>query len=293
MNRWRILLVLLCVACVPAVSHLAVAQIPNAGFQDWTAGNPNDWFTTNDPGNIVNVTQTTDAHSGGSAVLGEVVNFFSFPYPPTISAGSDGQGFPESTREPAVHGWYKFDPMATDQFLVIVGMSIGDSAIGAGGFLATGAQSVYREFVANIAYGGSANPDTCIIAMFIGNTGGFSNIGSKFWADDLAFGPVSSVDEHGNLLPDEYALLQNYPNPFNPSTLIQYAIPRSGRVDLRVYDILGREIATLLNNEAREEGLHELQFDASSLSSGVYFYQLDVHSEEGNFSATKKLLLMK
>ncbi|MBS4027807.1 MAG: T9SS type A sorting domain-containing protein [Ignavibacteriales bacterium] len=92
----------------------------------------------------------------------------------------------------------------------------------------------------------------------------------------------------------KFALLQNYPNPFNPTTTIKYAVPQSGFVSLVVYDVLGKEVATLLKNEQMEIGEHEIQFDASGLTSGVYFYRLTV-SQDGilRYTATNKLLLMK
>ena len=85
-----------------------------------------------------------------------------------------------------------------------------------------------------------------------------------------------------------YALLQNYPNPFNPTTVIRYNIPKDGFVILKIYDILGREVKTLVN-ENKLQGRFEVSFNASSLASGVYIYQL----RAGNFVSTKKLLLLK
>ena len=85
-----------------------------------------------------------------------------------------------------------------------------------------------------------------------------------------------------------YELYQNYPNPFNPVTTIQFTLQDAGIATLKVFDILGREVTTLLNEE-RTAGIHSIPFDASSLSSGVYFYTL----KSGNYSASKKLLLMK
>jgi hypothetical protein len=93
-------------------------------------------------------------------------------------------------------------------------------------------------------------------------------------------------------------LEQNYPNPFNPITNIRFSIPvETGHLDqsrqvapslLRVYDVLGREVATLVN-EQLQPGTYTVQFDATNLSSGVYYYRL----EAGSFSATRKLVLMK
>lgn len=88
--------------------------------------------------------------------------------------------------------------------------------------------------------------------------------------------------------PKEFALLQNYPNPFNPTTKIKFSVPKNEFVTLKIFDILGNEIAQLVNEE-KPAGEYQVQWDASNFSSGVYFYSL----QAGEFIATKKLLLMK
>jgi len=101
----------------------------------------------------------------------------------------------------------------------------------------------------------------------------------------------------------DYILSQNYPNPFNPTTTIAYEIPQMGFVTLKIYDILGREVATLVNEE-KLAGSYEVQFDSHSvegrnLSSGIYFYQLLVSAlqskdgKAGNYSETKKMILLR
>jgi photosystem II stability/assembly factor-like uncharacterized protein len=85
-----------------------------------------------------------------------------------------------------------------------------------------------------------------------------------------------------------FELMQNYPNPFNPSTLINYKIPESGHVSLKVYDITGMEVATLVN-KIQTQGVYTINFDASTLSNGIYFYKL----EAGRYSAVKKLSFIK
>jgi len=83
-------------------------------------------------------------------------------------------------------------------------------------------------------------------------------------------------------------LYQNYPNPFNPSTKIKFQIPENSFVTLKVYDVLGNEVATLVNQE-KPIGSCNVEFDASSLPSGIYLYQL----QAGNYFETKKMILLK
>ncbi|OGU78914.1 MAG: hypothetical protein A2W11_08690 [Ignavibacteria bacterium RBG_16_35_7] len=90
-------------------------------------------------------------------------------------------------------------------------------------------------------------------------------------------------------IPGTYKLLQNYPNPFNPSTTIRFALREKSNVLLIVYDISGREIATLINNETVSPGVKEINFNASGLSSGIYFYTI----KAGDFRDTKKMILLK
>lgn len=94
----------------------------------------------------------------------------------------------------------------------------------------------------------------------------------------------SSADMPAN----DYQLAQNYPNPFNPVTTIQYDLPKAGMTTLKLYNLLGEEVAVLLN-EYKVAGSYQLQFDASKLESGVYYYKI----KSGDFEASKKLVLVK
>jgi len=89
-------------------------------------------------------------------------------------------------------------------------------------------------------------------------------------------------------IPTEFVLEQNYPNPFNPSTTIRYSVPQLSKVVIKVYDILGNEIAILMDEE-KPIGTYELTWNAGTLPSGVYFYQL----KAGEFISTKKMILLK
>ena len=99
---------------------------------------------------------------------------------------------------------------------------------------------------------------------------------------------TSTSDETNLTLPNEFRLEQNYPNPFNPSTTINYQLPVSGFVSLKVFDVLGKEVDSLVNNY-QNAGNYSVQFDASHLPNGVYFYRLDT----GPYQSAKKLLLLK
>ncbi len=111
---------------------------------------------------------------------------------------------------------------------------------------------------------------------------------SQLWVKETGAG--FEPHQLDGTLPTTFALEQNYPNPFNPSTVIRYALPVDARVSLTVYDITGREIATLVN-EHKQAGSYEVSFDSrsGSMASGVYFYRV----QAGTFSETKKMILLK
>jgi len=100
--------------------------------------------------------------------------------------------------------------------------------------------------------------------------------------------PKKAPEQEIEKLPVNNALSLNYPNPFNPSTTIKYQIKESGFVTLKIYDVLGKEVAELLN-ENKEAGFYNLTFNASNLPSGLYIYRMIVN----NFVSTKKMLLTK
>jgi hypothetical protein len=101
-------------------------------------------------------------------------------------------------------------------------------------------------------------------------------------------GETDDVKGKGSDVPGEFALLQNFPNPFNPKTVINYQLPVNSYVALKVFDLLGREVATLVN-EKKDVGRYSMQWDAGRCASGIYFYAL----QAGEFRETKKMILMK
>ncbi|MBT8378950.1 MAG: T9SS type A sorting domain-containing protein [Ignavibacteria bacterium] len=118
---------------------------------------------------------------------------------------------------------------------------------------------------------------------------GGSGMGSIYASLTVEFIPdiITDVEKSQGIILD-YSLEQNYPNPFNPTTKIKYQIPELSFVTLKVFDVLGNEITTLVNKE-RPGGSYDIEFNATGLPSGIYFYQL----QAGHFVTIKKMVLMK
>jgi hypothetical protein len=156
----------------------------------------------------------------------------------------------------------------------------------------------FTEFVVNFEYTSSDIPDIAIIEFTIESSLGGNQLhqGSKWYLDSLTFGPLSDIGDENEKFPLTFSLYQNYPNPFNPATTIRYNISEPSFVSLKVYDVLGNEIATLIN-EAKSAGNYEVEFDGTELSSGIYLYQLSAGNPEPSsgqgFVETKKMILLK
>jgi hypothetical protein len=131
--------------------------------------------------------------------------------------------------------------------------------------------------------------------------GSFNDFGTQLnptfsWGRDAdlwiaaVFVPVSTSLEKNDFVPQEVALLQNYPNPFNPSTKIRFELPESQKITIRVYDVNGRMITELVNDQMYIAGTHQVTFDGTGLSTGIYIYNL---TTETGYNISKKLSLVK
>lgn len=163
--------------------------------------------------------------------------------------------------------YYKFNPVTYDRSISLYPLAMRNEALRIKEISLN--NSGYTDFV----------PDSRMVKIPSGTGGVFR----------IMFEPVdvTQVAVNDNI-PGEYMLMQNYPNPFNPSTTIAYQIPEDSFVSLKVYDILGKEVADL-KNEFQSSGSYSVVFNAKELSSGVYFYSL----KAGDYSKTNKLLLQK
>lgn len=266
------------------------AQPLNNSFEDWTSGMPDNWFTTGSP----SVTQASVAYNGSSSVKMEVIDLGGFAFIPVMqSLDATANGHPVSEKHGALHGWYQFMPQGNDGIIITVIMQEGQSnPVGGGGLIIPAATSGWTQFTVPIFYfPGSPDPDNTIISIIIADTTGggseIGTVGSMGYIDYLTFTGPSSVEQIGGL-PQDFSLSQNYPNPFNPLTNIEYTIPEASFVQLKVYDILGKEVATLVNEE-QSAGTYRADFTAENLASGLYITKL----QAGSHTKTIKMSLLK
>jgi hypothetical protein len=275
------------VALVLLLPSLAEAQIPNPGFETWSNGVPGSWNVNNIPTFATPITQTSTAHTGSSALKGAVVSFMNIvSYPPEVWTE-----FPVSQRFATFSGWYTYNAVGGDSMYGYVLMMKSGVGIGVSVFGNKTTRASYTQFSTNIDYVTGDVPDSCEIWFAIAGTtanGDTIHVGSNFTIDDLSLsGTATGVEEQASH-PLSYSLGQNFPNPFNPSTIIQYQLANAGPVRLTVYDILGRQVATLVDG-IQTQGTHEVRFDAGGLASGVYLYRIQTLG----FVQQKKMVLQK
>lgn len=130
---------------------------------------------------------------------------------------------------------------------------------------------------------------SCHLVAFVYKVNSPLNMGEIQQGEQWSLmGTISDLKENQTRIPSEFSLGQNYPNPFNPTTTINYSLPANSFVSIRVYNILGKEVA-LLVNETKSAGEHSVNFNAGNLSSGIYFVDMNA----GSFNAKRKITLMK
>lgn len=266
-------------------SSIVLSQIPNAGFENWSNGDPVGWFTYDLLGDAV--TQSSDKHSGSSAAKMQIIDFVGTPIPPILYSGR----FAVSQVHGSLTGYYKFAPQnANVNISVDILMYQGTTPVGGGFWETYQPASSYVQFTVPIDYISTTVPDSAYIQIAVVDTSaGSTGIGSYALIDDLGFGGFVDVKEISNSqLPISYNLRQNYPNPFNPSTKIEYSIPEESFVNLKVYNLIGEEVATLVN-QYQKAGIYRAEFNAEGLNSGVYIAKLTANG----FTRSIKMTLMK
>jgi len=267
-------------------------NIPNGSFEDWViGGGPDLWHTNNQyypPVQCLQIFPDFQAYSEEICAMGVVDSCIelSVLYPPILTSFDISL----NAKPEALHGFYKYFPLGNDLFYVRVKLYTDSVLIGEGSLKSEQVVDDFTKFVVNFEYTSTDIPDIAIIEFTIDSSLVDNQLhqGSKWYLDSLTFGPLSDIGNENEIFPLTFSLYQNYPNPFNPTTNIEFRMADFGFVNLKVYDVLGNEIATLVNEE-KPAGNYEAEFDGSELTSGIYFYQL----RTGSYTATKKSVLIK
>lgn len=277
--------------CTLFITPLLIGQITNPGFESWVTDpdgniNPVGWQTTNDfP--VVSVEPFGPGCQGENAMKVKTLDMglIALPGIAIMEAAYDFDKIPSK-----FGACVKANIEPGDVAYIIVALMRGDSVIALQDSCtfkidSTISQFTYLEFP--IAVQSSLLPDSFLIMVVSGLSN--AKVGTEIIIDEIAFiagNPTEVSEESGN--PRGYLLLENYPNPFNPSTRIKYQVARNAHVSLKVQDLLGREVAVLVDEE-QGAGSYEVDYDASQLTGGVYFCTL----QNGALNGVTKMLLVR
>ncbi|HEY3249916.1 MAG TPA: T9SS type A sorting domain-containing protein [Ignavibacteria bacterium] len=236
---------------------------------------------------------------GGGIVGNKILVGGGFPFTNTLVIGTIGSNA-------GTIGWAAGPPYPSVAKSRIGGVSAGDRFYLIGGNNSVGTTSSDSTFIYTVSANSwsilpsvkptqSHNISNSVCARFFGDTvrifscgGTEGSVTSSTSFHLIGCGPLVGVTNISGTIPDGYVLSQNYPNPFNPTTNIKFSLPKAGNVKLVVFDILGREVTTLVN-EFKTAGNYLVDFNALNLASGVYFYKITAN----DFTETKKMLLIK
>jgi hypothetical protein len=145
---------------------------------------------------------------------------------------------------------------------------------------------MYRPYNALSNFAGSDPEGSWILEIYDEESGNSGQL--RQWELILSFGMLTGIDEPQAVIPTEFKLYQNFPNPFNPVTQIQFDLPRIEKVELKVYNVLGQLVETLIDCQM-SAGRHQYQWQPINKASGIYFYRL----KAGNYRSVKKMILLK
>jgi len=266
-------ILIICLPFLVTAYKSSAQQIPNGDFEDWViGGGPDLWYTNNlywPPIECILVYPDFLAYSGNICAMGVVDSCIELSalYPPILTSFDINL----MTKPEALHGFYKYFPIGDDLFAVSVKLYADSVLVGEGSLKSEQVLVDFTEFVVNFEYTTSDFPDMAVIEFTIDSslTDNQLHQGSKWFIDFLSFGPLSAIRNDQEIFPVTFSLYQNYPNPFNPKTTIKYQIPELSFVTLKVYDVLGNEIVTLLNEE-KPIGNYEIEWNAANLPSASW-----------------------
>jgi len=296
-----------------SLSFIINAQIPNNGFEIWenypdpenpdnVYQKPDQWvgLLPNSPSTYsFSIEKNMDSYPAGTGQYSMIIK-------PDIANGVDGvatsydimsddicgeylpPAFPINYRPTSLFLYYKYLPEDGDSMRVACNFYKNRVIIGGFDYNSPQMVSDWTLLEVPITFNTSDIPDSATIILTT-----FYNAqhnGSRLYVDNLNFDTqITSVKESiGSDQPNSFALLQNYPNPFNSTTTIKYSVYNTSIVTLKLYNVSGKEVATLLNDK-RMPGNYTIELNTTNLPSGVYYYQIF----SGSFKDTKKLILIK
>ena len=264
------------------------SQIPNASFENWTAGNPVGWASYNGfyPGLT---TEVTDFHAGSKAAQLNVIRSFGSNTPGTVFTGSgiSPGGFNISSIPVALHFWYKFHSSSITEVIQVSALTFNaGTATGAVANNITTNTLVYMEFIGNYNYIGTPSADSAYIniGMYASDS---MRTGTYAIIDDLSFGPAGTTEVKE--LNGSAQLEACSPNPATEVANIIYSLAGNSKVNLTLYDLVGNKVKTLLEDIDQSTGRYKVPAEVRDLPGGIYFYILNVNGQ----SYTQKLMVTK
>jgi hypothetical protein len=254
------------------------AQIPNAGFENWSGGLPVGWWGQNDPDTLF--VQSSQAHSGNSALRMNVANG-GIPYGGYIYSGDSADTYFSISSPPgALYGWYIAN-IADSGDVLTINSSISTDTFALGISLGVGvteATAVYKQFVFNYSYlGNDLGHDSASIEFGIQNQGSaFLTAATYFIIDDLSFGDSVSTTGITPVIVNA-AIEQCVPNPTSGSVNVIYTLDQNSTASVNLYDLTGRLVKVLLSNTKQTPGRYKIPTDVSDLPAAVYICRLNAN----------------
>lgn len=268
---------LLTVALLLLVNHILIAQIPNAGFENWAGGNPVGWQTMNGFMGYNHVNATSPGHSGIYAASGK-------GFPSSLSStNTSGKGFTVNHGYSTLYFYYWFSGTIFMYLDVHVSFLNEDSIVVGSGEVSYGGTGAPFK-LGNVPITMTGIPSTCIIVIYTGDSHNYLSSG-LYVIDDLSFDYPVAIS---TIPSSNYFLDAPYPNPALSFTSVNYRVPNATTVDLKIIDLQGRQLKSILSANAKT-GSNSLIVDLGDLSSGVY--QLQMSSVYGVL--TRKIIVSR
>lgn len=274
---FRAFMMLLVGSVLLMLHSTVIAQILNPGFELWTAGEPDEWTSSNSAPQVVNIKSSTDAHSGNFSMRGEVVSFSNSIFAPQLQNRAGGRkGSAVDRRVSALTGWLKFHSESADVIQISVLAAQGNFSIGSGSLLSSTEAADWVRFEVPISYTFTTTPlipDTVIIFCSIkGDQSTTPHVGTWFELDDLGLSdPISAVSP-SSATDVKVAV---WPNPVSAVGHVRLVLPDPSPVSAELVDVTGR-VVHIISNTPLLAGTSELRFDTTPLAEGTYVLRMDV-----------------